>query len=103
MCNRIVRSATWEGMCEQDGRPTGKLIPCYRDLVQGGIGLIISGYTFVRPEGKQLPGKMGIHTDDFAEDYKKLTSAVHEAGGKIVIQLVHVWYLKPLCMQNKEV
>lgn len=87
--NRLVRSATWEGMCDNDGRPTSKLVNYYRTLAEGGVGLIISGYTFVRPEGKQLPGKMGIHTDSFADDYKKLTNAAHDAGGKICIQLVH--------------
>ena len=89
MNNRMIRSATWEGMCEQDGRPTEKLINCYRDLAQGGIGLIITGYTFVLPEGKGLPGKMGIHTDDFAADYENLTGSVHHAGGTIAVQLVH--------------
>lgn len=87
--NRLVRSATWEGMCDVDGRPTDKLVNCYRDLAKGGVGLIISGYTFVRPEGKQLPGKMGIHTDDFAPVMKALTKTVHDEGGKICIQLVH--------------
>jgi len=87
--NRIVRSATWEGMCEPDGRPTTKLTEFYRQLALGGVGLIITGYTFVRPEGKQLMGKMGIHTDAFADDFKKMSSAVHEAGGTIAIQLVH--------------
>ena len=87
--NRLVRSATWEGMCEADGRPTGRLADYYRELARGGVGLIISGYTFVRPDGKQLPGKMGIHTDDFADEMRALTRAVHEEGGKICIQLVH--------------
>jgi len=87
--NRMVRSATWEGMCEPDGRPTAKLVRCNGELAAGGVGLIISGFAFVRPEGKQLPGKMGIHTDDFADDFKALTGAVHDAGGKIAIQLVH--------------
>jgi 2,4-dienoyl-CoA reductase-like NADH-dependent reductase (Old Yellow Enzyme family) len=87
--NRMVRSATWEGMCEQDGRPTERLINCYKDLAKGGIGLIISGYAFVRLDGKNNPGQMGIHTDNFADDYKKMTKAVHEAGGKIAVQLVH--------------
>jgi 2,4-dienoyl-CoA reductase-like NADH-dependent reductase (Old Yellow Enzyme family) len=87
--NRLVRSATWEGMCHADGRPSEKLINCYRDLAEGGVGLIVSGYTFVRPEGKQMPGKMGIHTDDFADAYRKLTHAVHEKGGVIACQLVH--------------
>ncbi len=87
--NRTVRSATWEGMCEQDGRPTEKLINCYRNLAEGGVGLIVSSFTFVRPEGKASPGKMGIHTDDFARDYENLTRAVHDAGGKLAVQLVH--------------
>jgi 2,4-dienoyl-CoA reductase-like NADH-dependent reductase (Old Yellow Enzyme family) len=87
--NRFVRSATWEGMCAKDGRPTAKLISCYRDLAAGNIGLIITGYAFVRPDGKQLPGKMGIHTNDFAADMRTLTEAVHNEGGKICIQLVH--------------
>ncbi len=87
--NRLVRSATWEGMCTADGRPTDKLIKCYRNLAKGGVGLIISGYTFVRPDGKQAPGKMGIHTDEFAPEMRSLTKAVHDEGGKICIQLVH--------------
>jgi 2,4-dienoyl-CoA reductase-like NADH-dependent reductase (Old Yellow Enzyme family) len=87
--NRFVRSATWEGMCEKDGRPTPRLASCYRDLASGGVGLIITGYTFVRPDGKQLPGKMGVHTDDFAAEMRSLTRAVHNEGGKICMQLVH--------------
>jgi 2,4-dienoyl-CoA reductase-like NADH-dependent reductase (Old Yellow Enzyme family) len=87
--NRLVRSATWEGMCEPDGRPTEKLNNWYRDLARGGTGLIITGYAYVRPEGQQLPCKMGIYTDDFARDFESLTSAVHNAGGKIAVQLVH--------------
>ena len=87
--NRLVRSATWEGMCEQDGRPTEKVVNWYRELAKGGIGLIITGYAFIRPEGKQLPGKMGIHTDAFAGNYENLTRAVHDAGGKVALQIVH--------------
>ncbi|MCG8566699.1 MAG: NADH:flavin oxidoreductase [Desulfobacterales bacterium] len=87
--NRIVRSATWEGMCTPQGEPTEKLIQYYRDLAQGGTGLIISGYTYVSPEGQQLPGKMGIYTDTFKDAHCALTEAVHQAGGKIAVQLVH--------------
>jgi len=89
LANRLVRSATWEGMCEADGRPTQKLADYYRELASGGVGLIITGYTFVRPDGRQNPGKMGIHTDDFADAFRRLTDAVHGEGGKICIQLVH--------------
>jgi 2,4-dienoyl-CoA reductase-like NADH-dependent reductase (Old Yellow Enzyme family) len=87
--NRLVRSATWEGMCDEAGRPTDKLTDCYRDLTRGEIGLTITGYAYVRPEGKQHPGKMGIYTDDFASEMRSLTDAVHADGGSICIQLVH--------------
>ena len=88
--NRLVRSATWEGMCEKDGRPTERLAACYRALAEGGAGLIITGYAFVRPDGRQMPGKMGMHTDDFSGDMLKLTSTVHDAGGRLCVQIVHV-------------
>jgi len=89
LSNRFVRSATWEGMAETDGRPTPRLASCYRELAAGGVGLIITGYAFVRPDGKQMPGKMGIHSDDFAAEMQGLTEAVHGEGGKVCIQLVH--------------
>ena len=89
MKNRLVRSATWEGMCKHNGCPTDTLVEFYRQLALGGIGLIITGYTFIRLDGKQLPGKMGIHTDSFANEFKKMTNSVHDAGGTLAIQLVH--------------
>lgn len=87
--NRIIRSATWEGMCEPSGQPTRKLADYYAALAKGGVGLIISGYTFVGVEGKQFPGKMGIHKDTFEPAYRELAKAVHDAGGAMAIQLVH--------------
>ena len=89
LTNRLVRSATWEGMCDQDGRPSQKLAHCYSDLAKGGVGLIISSYTYVRRDGKQFPGQMGIYTGDFVTEMKALSAAVHDHGGKICMQLVH--------------
>ncbi|GAB6081892.1 NADH:flavin oxidoreductase [Desulfuromonas carbonis] len=87
--NRLVRSATWEGLCDANGQPKPRLVELYRQLARGGIGLIISGYTYVRFDGKQLPGKMGIDNDSLIEPLRQLTAAVHEEGGKIFCQLVH--------------
>jgi 2,4-dienoyl-CoA reductase-like NADH-dependent reductase (Old Yellow Enzyme family) len=87
--NRLVRSATWEGMCDPDGRPTQKLADCYRALARGGAGLIITGYAFVLPDGRQSPCMIGIHTDAFASDMKMVVDAVHTEGGAICMQLVH--------------
>ncbi len=87
--NRLVRSATWEGMADPDVRPTSKLIDFYKHLAAGEVGLIITGFAYVRPDGKQLPGKMGLYNDEFGAEYRAMTEAVHEAGGKIAVQLVH--------------
>ncbi|RMG60890.1 MAG: NADH:flavin oxidoreductase [Deltaproteobacteria bacterium] len=87
--NRFVRSATWEGMCGPSGEPTEKLQALYRGLVEGGVGLLITGYTFVSPEGRQLPGKMGLHSDDLVPAHRDLVGSVHEKGGKVAVQLVH--------------
>lgn len=87
--NRLVRSATWEGMCDADGCPTPRLIDCYRTLARGGVGLIVSGYTFVSREGKQFPGKMGLDSEGCAAGMRALTAAVHAEGGKLCVQLVH--------------
>lgn len=87
--NRLVRSATWEGMCDPDGRPTQKLKDYYTELARGGVGLIITGYSFVRPDGRQFPGKMGMHDDAFEGDMKAMVDAVHATGAAICVQLVH--------------
>ena len=87
--NRLVRSATWEGMAAPDGRPTAKLAALYATLAQGEVGLIITGYTYISPDGKQFPGQMGIQRDEFCPDMRLLAEAVHREGGKICLQLVH--------------
>ncbi|MDD5232516.1 MAG: hypothetical protein PHG91_03880 [Syntrophales bacterium] len=53
--NRLIRSATWEGMAAPDGSATPELNRLYADLARGGVGLIITSHTYVSPEGKGQP------------------------------------------------
>lgn len=87
--NRFVRSATWEGMATENGACTQKLINLMVRLARGGVGLIITGHTYVSPEGQASPRQLGIHRDDFVDELRELTGAVHAAGGKIVMQIAH--------------
>lgn len=87
--NRLMRSATWEGMCRDDGSPLPRLVDLYRQLAAGGIGLIISAYTAVRADGRQMPGQMSMHDDALLPAMSDLTRAVHEENGRIFCQLVH--------------
>jgi len=89
LSNRLVRSATWEGMATDDGAVTPKLIDTMADLSKGGVGLIISSHAYVRPEGQASPWQLGIYKDEFIHGLQKMTSAVHGCGAKIVMQLAH--------------
>ncbi|MDF1526141.1 MAG: NADH:flavin oxidoreductase [bacterium] len=89
LCNRFVRSATWEGMCDEHGRPTARLAELYREMAQGGVGLIITGYTVVHPRGRQMTGAIGACSDKQIPVLSTLTEAVHGAGGKLMAQLFH--------------
>lgn len=88
--NRLVRSAVWEGMADDQGFVTDKLVTCIQRLAEGGAGLIILGYTFIQPNAQQSPGQTAIHNDDYLPGLMKLTDAVHKAGGRISVQLAHV-------------
>ncbi len=87
--NRLVRSATWEGMALDNGAPSDDLIKYYGNLAQGGIGLIITGYAYVTREGMGLPKQTGIHDDAMIEPMSRLAAAVHSSGGKVALQIVH--------------
>ena len=89
LSNRFVRSATWEGMAAEDGGVTPKLVETMVALAKGGVGLIISSHTYVSPEGQAGPWQLGIYKDELMDGLRKMTSAVHAAGGKIAAQLAH--------------
>jgi len=88
LANRFVRSATWEGLADK-GCVTKKLTEMMVELAMGEVGLIISGYTFVRPEGQSTPGQMAVYDNQFLPGLRDMAAAVHSAGGKIALQLVH--------------
>ena len=53
-------------------------------------GLMISEATSVSPGGYGYPATPGIHTEEQMQGWRKVTSAVHAAGGHIFLQLWHV-------------
>ena len=92
LANRFVRSATWEGMAADDGACTPKLIGLMAGLAKGGVGLIISSHTYVSPEGQANPWQLGAYDDKLIPGLEEMATAVHENGGKIVMQLAHAGY-----------
>jgi 2,4-dienoyl-CoA reductase-like NADH-dependent reductase (Old Yellow Enzyme family) len=89
LANRFVRSATWEGLADREGSVTPKLTKMMVELAGNEVGLIISGYTFVSPEGQSSPSQLAIYDDRFVAGLWTMIEAVHKAGGKIALQIVH--------------
>jgi 2,4-dienoyl-CoA reductase-like NADH-dependent reductase (Old Yellow Enzyme family) len=89
LTNRFIRSATWEGLADKDGSVTGKLIKVMVELAKGEVGLIISSYTFVSPGGQSSPRQLAVYDDLFLPGLRDMAHAVHSAGGKMALQLVH--------------
>jgi len=87
--NRVVRSATWEGMAEPDGAPTQETALLTAGLAEGGVGLIITGFAYVSPHGKALMGQTGAYIDAMVGPLTRISDAVHKSGGLVSIQLVH--------------
>jgi len=87
--NRAVRSATWTGMAHKDGRCSSRLIALTERLAKGEVGLIITGFAYVMPNGQALADQLGIHKDDMIPSFSKLTRRVHESGGTIAMQIAH--------------
>jgi len=87
--NRLVRSATWEGMANDEGFMTPEILELYRRLAGGGVGLIVTGYAYVLPNGKGLPHQLGVFSDAHMDGLARLAEAIHEEGGRVLLQLVH--------------
>ena len=90
--NRFVRSATWEGLATEDGAATQKLIDLMADLARGGVGLIISGHSYVQKVGQASFAQLGIHKDDLIPGLKQITEAVHKHRGNIICQITHAGF-----------
>ncbi|MEJ2725642.1 MAG: hypothetical protein P8175_13560 [Deltaproteobacteria bacterium] len=87
--NRFVRSATYDQCADKNGHVTKRQIRLFSELADGGVGLIITGLTYVHPSGQLAPFESCIANDDCIPGFRTLTAAVHDRGAKIAMQLYH--------------
>lgn len=85
--NRLVRSATWEGIARPDGSVTEEAYDIYEELAKGGVGAIITGFTSVALHDYYFGGMMRLCDDALIPQYKKLTDIIHTEGVPVITQL----------------
>jgi 2,4-dienoyl-CoA reductase-like NADH-dependent reductase (Old Yellow Enzyme family) len=102
MKNRIIRSATYEGMCDTQGHPQPSYYELYEKLSSGGAGAIITGLVAVNRTGRNHRS-MGIIDDDaYIEEFRKLSLVVHANGAPIIMQIAHCGGFSAKAVTNAE-
>ncbi len=86
--NRIIMAPLTRQRAGDVRVPNALMAQYYQD--RADAGLIISEATSVTPQGVGYAETPGIWSDEQVEGWKLVTKAVHDAGGKIVLQLWHV-------------
>lgn len=89
--NRVCMAPMGLGVTDYvDGNVTDRLIDCYVQRAKGGVGMIDIANIMYDPNHLD-PVNGPILTDDkYIPSLLKLTDALHEAGSKVVAQLVHM-------------
>lgn len=86
--NRTLMGSMHTGLEEM---PNGfeRMAAFFAERARGGVGLIVTGGVGPNSEGSVRAGAAKLTTAEEAEEHKIVTQAVHEAGGKICMQILH--------------
>lgn len=85
--NRVIKTATFEGMCP-GGVPGAELAAHHARMARGGVGLTTVAYCGVSPDGLTFADQMWMHEGIF-DPLRALADAVHREGGAVSAQLAH--------------
>jgi len=88
--NRIVKAATFEGMC-RDGAPTDALVTHHRAIAAGGAAMTTVAYCSIAADGRSYATQMLIEPR-IVPALRGLTDAVHREGAAVSLQLGHCGY-----------
>lgn len=86
--NRLVMAPLTRCRSSEGRVPNDLMAEYYAQ--RASAGLILSEATSINPMAVGYPDTPGLWTEEQVEGWKKITSAVHEAGGIIIAQLWHV-------------
>ena len=94
--NRLIRSATWEGLANFDGSITDEAYEIYDELSHGGVGTVIVGFTEVSQDDFYIHGAMRLSRDELIPGFWRLAEIIHSGGAAAVVQLAMGAYYRKL-------
>ncbi|MBU2710846.1 alkene reductase [Zooshikella sp. WH53] len=87
--NRVIMAPLTRSRASQPGDVPNQLMVEYY-CQRASSGLIITEASQISSQGKGYACTPGIYSDEQVEGWKTVTEAVHQAGGRIALQLWHV-------------
>src|ERR1700694_2518131 len=87
--HRVVMAPLTRSRARQPGNVPNSLAACYY-AQRASAALIVSEATQVSMQGQGYAWTPGIHSREQVEGWRQVAEAVHEAGGRVVMQLWHV-------------
>ncbi|MEV4051478.1 NADPH-dependent 2,4-dienoyl-CoA reductase [Amycolatopsis sp. NPDC049688] len=86
--NRVLMGSMHTGL-EDKAAHFPELAEYYAERARGGVGLIVTGGFAPNKTGWLLPLASKLTTSAEARQHRQLTAPVHDAGGKIALQILH--------------
>ncbi|MCW2475320.1 NADPH-dependent 2,4-dienoyl-CoA reductase [Candidatus Symbiopectobacterium sp. NZEC151] len=86
--NRVIMGSMHTGL-EEHPQGTARLAAFYRERAQGGVALIVTGGIAPNAKGAVVAGGATLEHETQLHHHVPITAAVHEAGGKIALQILH--------------
>ena len=86
--NRVLMGSMHVGLEETPGG-FERMAAFYADRARGGVGLIVTGGIAPNDAGRSMVGGSKLTTPREAAQHRVVTAAVHEAGGRIAMQILH--------------
>ncbi|MFC7863756.1 FAD-dependent oxidoreductase [Streptomyces murinus] len=86
--NRVLMGSMHVGL-EEAERGFERMAAFYAARARGGVGLIVTGGIAPNEEGRPYEGGAMLTTEAEAERHRVVTGAVHGAGGRIAMQILH--------------
>ncbi len=85
--NRVLMGSMHTGL--EETKDWNRVAEFYAERARGDVGLMVTGGIGPNLEGSVLPGASKMTNDEEVASHAIVTQRVHEAGGKIAMQILH--------------